>query len=81
MAPIKICAPVLNHVGRGEGDGRMELGRVDLPVLSHLGRGEDDERIEFKHLGLSFHQMNFSNAFSFLFLLGLQSLPALSPAG
>lgn len=56
MAPIKICAPVLNHVGRGEGDGRMELGRVDLPVLSHLGRGEDDERIEFKHLGLSFHQ-------------------------
>lgn len=80
MAPIKICAPVLNHVGRGEGDGRMELGRVDLPVLSHLGRGEDDERIEFKHLGLSFHQ-HFPMLFAFLFLLGLQSLPALSPAG
>lgn len=33
MAPIKLCRPVLNHVGRGEGDGRMELGHVDLSVM------------------------------------------------
>lgn len=50
---------------------------MDLSVLSHLGRGEDDGRIEFKHLGLCFHQMNFSNAFAFFFLLGVQSLPVL----
>lgn len=42
-----------------------------------MDRGEDDERIEFKRLGLSFHQLNLPNAFAFLSLLGLQSLPVL----
>lgn len=68
---------MLNHVGRGEDDGRIELGCMGLSVLNHVDRGEDDERIEFKHLDLSFHQMNFPNAFAFLFLLGLQYLPVL----
>lgn len=77
MDAIKICGPLLNHVGRGEDDGRMELGHMDLSVMNHVDRGDDDERIEFKHLGFSFHQINFPNAFAFLFLLGLQSLPVL----
>lgn len=76
-SPIKILKPVLNHAGRGEDDGRIELGHMNLSVLNHVDRGEDDERIEFKHLDLSFHQMNFPNAFAFLFLLGLQYLPVL----
>lgn len=68
---------MLNYVGRGEDDGRIELGHMDLSVWNRVDRGEDDERIEFKHLDLSFHQMNFPNAFAFLFLLGLQCLPYL----
>lgn len=39
---------------------------MDLSVLNHVGRGEDDEIIEFKHLNLSFHEINFPNAFAFL---------------
>lgn len=50
---------------------------MDLSVLNHVDGGEDGERKEFKHLELSFHQMNFPNAFTFLFLLGLQYLPVL----
>lgn len=74
ISPIKICRPVLNHVGRGEDNGRIELGHLDLSVLNHVDMGEDDEIIEFKHLDLSFHQMNLPNAFAFYFLLGLHYL-------
>lgn len=77
LSPINICRPVLNHVGRGEDDGRTELRHMDLSVLNHVDRGEDDERIEFKHLDLFFYQINLPNAFVFLFLLGLQCLPVL----
>lgn len=51
--------------GRGEDDGRTELGLMALSALNHVDRGEDDERKEFKHLDLSFHRMNFPNAFCF----------------
>lgn len=72
---------MLNHVGRGEDDGRIELGHMDLSVLNRVGRGEDDEIIEFKHLNLSFHEMNFPNAFAFFSSGSALSAGSLCSAG
>lgn len=67
-SPLKVCRPVLDHVGRGEGGERIAFGFV----LNPLGRAEDDERVEFGHVDLLFYLMSFPDAFAFLFHLGLQ---------
>lgn len=33
MSPVRICRPVLNHVGRGEDDDRIEFGHMDLSFI------------------------------------------------
>lgn len=77
-SPLKVCRPVLDHVGRGEDGERRQFGHMDVFVLDPVGRAEDDERLELGHVDLLFHLINFPDAFAFLFHLGLQYVPGSS---